>query len=354
MITLRFLMWLVMLILAIITAHFKLRLFPHVLIIFLLAIPIVSFIFLHFFKKKLKISINPKTRMIDKEEMGEWVLTIYNNSKTQPAMTQIKQENERMMNLYTNPYESLNLSLTKKSEHIGVLSPPLFSLKVLDSFRLMKSNYKHIVTDSIIVLPRLESPLLNLKITDQLLVRAQSALMTSLLRLEDLEMVRPMEPGDSMKRMHWKLSARLGDWFVRTEESGPQPKIELIVYPNKGSSDLDHRDDFLEVVVSQIAYFLNKKLSLVFMGTDYTDITQINQARLSFALIEIDHSIELRPESDQSVVLVFIESLSEQIISQLILLRNEPIIYLFNKNEDPALLELATYNNLLIIQDEEI
>lgn len=343
--TFRFLLWLVFFVLSIISAHFKLRLFPHVLILFLALIPLISLLFGLFLKRKIKLEVIAISETIERKQVGLWQLVITNNSKVQPAYCQIKQEGEKTQDLFLNPNEQVTVDLHKLSQHTGLLSVPHYSLKLLDGFRLFKFKLKSPVAKTITVLPLVDKTLFNHSLNYRVVSESKNALVQSSLQSDELDLIRPLQQGDSMKRVHWKVSARLGEWFVRMDETGPEPYVHLIVYPEKKSIDLDHRDEFLDVSASLIQELLLAQVPFEFEGKMYRQLKHLRQARINLALIPYEHSIPLVSQSKSAVTLVLVETLNEQVIFELSKMRNQPIVFVFDKGTES---QLANYHHLNI------
>ena len=240
-------------------AHFKLRLFPHVLII-LSPNPLISLLFGLFLKRKIKLEVIAVSKTIERKQVGLWQLVITNNSKVQPAYCQIKQEGEKTQDLFLNPNEQVTVDLHKLSQHTGLLSVPQYSLKLLDGFRLFKFKLKSPVAKTNYVLPLVDKTLFNHSLNYRVVSESKNALVQSSLQSDELDLIRPLQQGDSMKRVHWKVSARLGEWFVRMDETGPEPYVHLIVYPEKKSIDLDVVMSFrclaslIQVLLAQVPF----------------------------------------------------------------------------------------------------
>lgn len=354
MITFRFLIWLLMLVLSIVANHFKRRIFPHILIIFLLMIPIMSLIFLIFLKRNIKTELKSKNEIISKGDIGEWSLNIFNTDKFQSAVVLFKQLSLRTITIFLNPKEMFNQELTRPSTHIGLLNPPEYEAKLLDGFRLFKTSLQPTKQDPVLVIPRINQESIQLNSADRLTSSIQSALIASRVKTEDLELLRPLEPGDSMKKIHWKLSARLGEWFVRTDKSGPVPIVEFIVYPKKEPTNLERRDDFLETSLGYMTYLLNKNIPFKFQSLHFSNYEQIYSSQIALAKIELNHTLSLSPSETLSIPVFFIEELTEEIIFELSLLTQPLILYLFEKEVDPALMNLARFHQLEFIIDETV
>jgi len=85
-----------------------------------------------------------------------------------------------------------------------------------------------------------------------------------------LKKVRKYAPGDSYKKIHWKLSSKRGEMFVKEYESTSSTKMTLFLdaFENHYSDDLDRliEDKVVEAGASVIRYALknNAETSMVF------------------------------------------------------------------------------------------
>ena len=157
------------------------------------------------------------------------------------------------MTLLTHALRSDRRQWTRPVRHVGTYPVEVREATLTDCFGLMKSKCKTAPAGRLLVLPR---PFLIARLTFAQSEDAQTALKRA---TEDLTMpddIRSWQPGDPMKRVHWKLTARKRELLVRRYES-PMPKDTLILtdcaqMPPQASPDREAqlRDALCETVVA--------------------------------------------------------------------------------------------------------
>lgn len=81
--------------------------------------------------------------------------------------------------------------------------------------------------------------------------------------VDALANIRAMQPGDSLKRIHWKLSARAGTYLIKEFEDPRQQQICLLLDPKRTTRDESawtDRDNMLEHAASLTALLLSQRL----------------------------------------------------------------------------------------------
>ena len=80
----------------------------------------------------------------------------------------------------------------------------------------------------------------------------------------DIE-VRNYVPGDSRKRIHWKVSAKRNEWMVRKYVQIPEPEIQIFVdfSETKEEKELKYivEDKVLEAAIASAKFYCNKKIN---------------------------------------------------------------------------------------------
>lgn len=351
MITWRFLVWLILLISAVFAQHLRLRVFPHLIILFLLLIPVVSLGLLFLLKQKVRVHLIPHTHEIDRLRVSKWQLQIKNQSRFQPVRLLYKDAHHQNI-IALNPRQQFVLDLMKPAPHTGILNPPEFELQFYDAFNLFRVPHYLKDLTQILVLPLLKTKYSLVELGPNLINEIKQALLNQANQQDELQSIKELQYGDSMRRIHWNLSSRLSEWFVRHDSQGPQPVIEFIVYPDEVDEPTNQRDDLLDIATIQIGAFLNHQMHLNLNGEK---IENLQQAKIQLAQYPLNHhpSIQsyfsFRPHS---LYLVFVENLSKQIIQELSLLHNNDnhvILFVLNKDQSEENLKLASYHHLTIL-----
>lgn len=78
--------------------------------------------------------------------------------------------------------------------------------------------------------------------------------------------MRQYQYGDPLKKIHWKVSAKLQDLYVKNYETNTQPQIlmflETFPYPSEGMARYKIEDQVIECAVAVIHFVLSKWFSL--------------------------------------------------------------------------------------------
>ena len=127
--------------------------------------------------------------------------------------------------LYPHPLRGTRETWTRPAAHVGDYPVAVREAVVTDCFGILKGRCKAAPAGRLLVLPR---PFLIADLTFAQSEDAQAALKRA---TEDPTLpddIRGWQPGDQMKRVHWKLTARKHELLVRRYES-PMPKDTLIL-----------------------------------------------------------------------------------------------------------------------------
>ena len=141
----------------------------------------------------------------------------------------------------------------EQAMHVGSFPIEVREAVLTDCFSIFKTHLKTAPAGHLLVLPR---PFLIAKLAFAQSEEAQTALKRA---TEDTSLpddVRAWQPGDPMKRVHWKLTARKRELLVRRYES-PMPKDTLVLtdcaaMPRQANEEqeLKLRDALCETVVA--------------------------------------------------------------------------------------------------------
>ena len=102
------------------------------------------------------------------------------------------------------------------------------SIQVMDLTGLFRLNRKLNMNENIVALPRI-ADMTNFPIASNLLTQAQSRYD---IRDEDyatISDIRPYLPTDSIKRVHWKLTAKRNEWLVKNFQSNALHQVTIIL-----------------------------------------------------------------------------------------------------------------------------
>jgi len=106
------------------------------------------------------------------------------------------------------------------AKHIGVLEITIRKIMLYDSLGLFRVRSKITDTKRILVLPKQQE--VAEALTADVAMHEGETPDTVADGMEDSMEVRPYQSGDPLHRMHWKLSAKQGEWMVREYKDSKQ------------------------------------------------------------------------------------------------------------------------------------
>lgn len=205
----------------------------------------------------------------------------------------------------------------------GMFTHVSIKTNIQDPLRLFSKSFEHIRPIDLLVYPRVY----DLKYFHVPLMGHQGTKKSLRYGQEDysnIKKVRPYNAGDSMKRIHWKLSSKRDDFFVKEYESTSSAKAYVILDAHKENYVHDHalrvEDCAVEVVASISKYTLRKntETTLIYenkgivkhQGKDLSHYDNILKALVSFgsygqlSFPELIHEESKKMEQNAFLVLV--------------------------------------------------
>lgn len=264
--TLRLVLWLIALVTTILVSQLQERVFTPYLILFVLLMVPISLIYDALFKK-LRVHLIPQDEMVQRGQPAAWQLQIVNDHshrthfldyfRTLAGESAIKQK------LHLPPKSTEVIDIQVDTRHCGLQEPPGFSLVYLSLFGLFRLPLGKKMTDqfkAVYVLPAVTTPLEEPSQFGDLIKLGQLQASGREANHDEVDFMREMVPGDPMRLIHWKLSARMQDWMVRqfakAQEKSVHVLLELPPLNNNQEDTLDYRDELLERVAAEIRGFL--------------------------------------------------------------------------------------------------
>ncbi|MGI6090322.1 MAG: DUF58 domain-containing protein [Saccharofermentanales bacterium] len=200
----------------------------------------------------------------------------------------------RLLNLTVRPRESRKLVASLESLHCGVLELGEIDLKVRDMFKifwLRVPGVERKLRFTTLVLPRLFYKQQSASVVKQLIDEGEHARVRSFDMSDEIDTIRKLQPGDTMRRIHWKVSARLQKFMVKQYEDPREVRYYIMLDPDYNSTEIKDdvrrdqenfaRDDMLELSASIIAVLLEQK--------QWVEMETWHPARMFQASNEIGH-----------------------------------------------------------------
>lgn len=212
------------------------------LLIFFLLLPFLSFYVWRYQTKNLEFSLESPVELLEKKEPFSVKVKVTNNSKLPILSCYTVVE-------YKNRYredkkkEILYFSATSKkwsesefvvekniaSETCGVIDVTITEAGLMDFMGLFLKKWKNPVTKEVIILPLkregvvMDSHLYACESSEPVESQGKGS---DIMEVSD---VREYIPGDCLKDIHWKLSAKTGDLMVKEREARRDSMVALVI-----------------------------------------------------------------------------------------------------------------------------
>lgn len=243
-IRLRFVLWVIGLVALYLLANLRLRVFPHILLIFWILLPILSLLFSFLSRKHLSFNVDVKPGTVQQFEDAYWFCTIKNKSKfmsfllTFPDLKYHDGKNLETLELMLLPGEEQVIELPFQAHYTGpyVLNKhePVFE-DLLGFFWLSLSKDQFAQSQkSLLCLPSLSEDIFTDQ-QDSRLAEYRSPIEKKSLNevTDEVYSIEPKRQGQSLSQAHWKLSARMQQWMIKHYSEKDIHPLRLVV-------DLDH------------------------------------------------------------------------------------------------------------------
>jgi len=248
------------------------RLF-YVTLAVLIALPIISYIITFIFLFGLRISQTIPENVV-KGEVG--IISVQLHNATPMPFGQVEClllgdkyaiEIQECFAITSNPFSSTTLEINFNALYRGEYVLGLKAVRVVDLMGLFRLKKRYRKTRNILVMPRV-TELSQFQLSFNLLTEAFSRFD---MRDEDYSTVsdiRPYLPSDSIKRVHWKLTAKRNEWLVKIFQSNALNRVIIILdtvqLPLHQSIRYPFEDNKVEMVVGLSRYCLIKGMPVDF------------------------------------------------------------------------------------------
>ncbi len=236
-IRLRFIFWAVGWIALFLLANIRLRVFPHILLIFWMLLPILSLGFSLTMRRRFhrKESLEP-LRLIHGER-GTWIMALDNQSHLMPFFLHYpipsKKSHQQQTEVMVAPRSERIIRIPFDTPYIGVYTFAAgepYVEDLLGFFRLTLPAHTNQTLKCLALPARVEGfkPFSgSLGKADDQVVDHVSLTQQS----DEIFSIDPMRDGEGFSHVHWKLSARMQKWMVRHYSDVDQEPFRMIAVP---------------------------------------------------------------------------------------------------------------------------
>lgn len=265
--TIRFVLWVIAVVATIGVSQLQERLFSPYLVLFICLLAPVSLLYDVFFKK-LRLRVKARDEMVQRGQAASWQLQLVNDDRNRTHFLDYTQKSSDHGNpdkkmIHMPPQTNETIDIQVDTRHCGIQQPPGFSLGYLSLFGLFRLPLKQTANQSlspVYVLPAVHGSLSQPSPFGDLIKLGQLQSSGREANHDEIDHMREMMAGDSMRLIHWKLSARLQEWMVRqyakAQEKSVHVLVELPELLNNDEAGLSYRDELLERVAAEIRGFL--------------------------------------------------------------------------------------------------
>lgn len=360
---------------------------------------VLFFSFFSVFYLRTKVQMDPMrySEEITRLETARYSLELSLRSLILPAQLRMtawsSQSHEavltenRLLNLTVRPGETRKLVATLEGIHCGSLELGEIDLRVRDLFNIFWMRIPGLerhLRFTTLVLPRLYYKQESVTVVKELVDEGEFARISTFDTSDEIDTLRELQPGDTMRRIHWKVSARVQKFMIKQYEDPREIRYYVLLDPAYNEIDLKDiqvresenfaRDDMLELTASIISALLDQKQwveletwhpARMFQASN--EAGHLNYFRRQLALLpqKSERSMGSQIErinigSSMAYYIFVVRFLTPDLARQIISLRNSSLglmLCLMESSAEPdinMLYDELVNNNIKIIQARDI
>jgi uncharacterized protein (DUF58 family) len=158
------------------------------------------------------------------------------------------QENELISTLALSPFEAYDMDFAVKFNHIGTYSAGLDRVVITDFLHLFETSIQNPAVHTVDITPRIQ-PIGRIEFSNEAVLETSRANKSALADSLDYACVRNYVPGDPLKTIHWKLSARSENYLTRLFEVYTNPGVSVVLDTFGPSSHTNVLMDMFDCVI---------------------------------------------------------------------------------------------------------
>lgn len=351
MITFRFITWLIVTSLAIISASFDKRDFPTIIIVFLLCLPLISLSIMLINKSNVRVSLQQEDIYVEYQMVQPRPLYLQNRNKVTTLELNIYDEMNQRFRLIIAPNREAVFWIEQMIHHIGKTPNPDISILLYDPLKLFTTSLTKKMKKSsfdVYGIPQniSQNDSSDFSSKEGETLRNRPSFDQSL----EVSKIKELEPGDTMHRIHWKISARFGEWMVKQYDQSKEKTIsyyfDLPVVKENDENTLQRRDTILQhgfSIMSQalkkgFTIYVNYQENLLFSSSNQQSQLQRQLGHFSQSQ-NVTHQQLFKNKSSDLMSVVFSYQLTSDLVDELLYLKKQTVKVFFYYFGEP--LELA-------------
>jgi len=335
--------YLVILFLSVVYIYFDGGFLPYTLFYIVLVTPVVSFIYLLIIYTSLRYNEHIGKREYQKGEILDYSLEIHNRSPFYIAYLTVFMHLEGQMlirnmkteHLSLRPYDRQRFHFKVPALYRGKYNIGISKIVIRDFLNLVSVHFVPVETKHIRVYPRI-LPLEELTIPYIRISENENLSQNKIRGSNDIRDIRDYMYGDSLKKIHWKLSSKHNKLLTKETIASSEKEFFILLNLEKlmGAPEevLKAEDRTMEILVSMARIFLSNGIALkvcsfrseqIFLT--FSDIHSFSEFYDLFALIPFDRTTPFNDEleyftdsmRDMQSVLIFSPFISEDHLNSL-------------------------------------
>lgn len=351
MVKARFYGWLLLIIVYVLVAQLAKQIYVLPIFIFLLLLPLVSFVSLFLLRRLIKLDCQLITDFVERGEQAKWEVILENLHPTRTLLAGLEVDSSavgshqfltrKFFLLASRSRQVLRMEIP--ADHCGLLKPANVKLYVNDIFGFFSLRVYN-APDTFPTVPVYPTQIFsnvdnsyNKLLLDGDLTRGRSRTQT-----DEIARYRELQPGDSLKLINWKLSARVKKHLVRVfdfaEDQSVQISFNLPDCSSAGpelSTNLQVRDDILDLITTNTAELLasGARTYLNYPGSKgnyvrFNHPSELNKLRRDLAMLPYQQSLTINEQltealkEDRKLHYFLLFKLDQELVEQLKLLRS--------------------------------
>lgn len=271
--------------------------------------------------------MEPVTPLLTRNTPFEVRLTVTNRSRLADAVLFFP--DERINRLQINAGETTAYLMTDRASHIGRFNLADRPIYVEDAFGLFRMPVCTLPQDALIL-----PSLLALSPTEADGRLGMAARSTSRSGQDEFSYVEPHHPSAPMRRIHWKLSARMQKWMMRHLDEVTEPSATIFVIPPLESDDLSKEvtDILYDYAYTFSFHSIPKRVSLHLLSNNVQTLSvrlPLDHPATARRLLALDANVDKSERfhaishyrDPQSTAVIIAAELSDDELSQVLSLR---------------------------------
>lgn len=274
----RFIIWCIFTLLVWIVGHFGDWVWLNLLLFFMLFLPLLSFLAGLWHRRRLSFRCRLPKPYIERFQPATWFFDLGHQGRylDLPLLAEYWENSQagsqQRVSFKLRAGEKRQLAIEIPGKHTGPLRPSLFSLRLLDPlgfFSLKIISYGAREFEPVLVLPRSLLAEIEKEESRPYIEEGETSSQKSDQDLDEVDRLRPLQAGDPMRTIHWKVSARMQNWMVRQYERADENQIFILFdlpsidEPGQMTDPILYlRDELLDQVSEASQSFLNKSFQI--------------------------------------------------------------------------------------------